>query len=155
MGSGMGSTDRIAQEPSIPTSRKVLCLVYGAIAVVGLTATWTNNLAYLPGRFLPDFLTDLTVTPAARSYTGDLLLLTLAAVIFMVVEARRHAIRFVWLYIVGGLATAIAFTFPLFLIARALRLPAASAPRLRLSDRVLLILAAVVVIAHVVWVNVG
>lgn len=62
MGSGMGSTDRIAQEPSIPTSRKVLCLVYGAIAVVGLTATWTNNLAYLPGRFLPDFLTDLTVT---------------------------------------------------------------------------------------------
>jgi hypothetical protein len=35
----------------------------------------------------------------------------------MVIEARKHGVRFVWAYIVGGLAIAISVTFPLFLIA--------------------------------------
>jgi hypothetical protein len=40
----------------------------------------------------------------------------------MVIEARKHNVRFVWAYIVGGILVAISVTFPLFLIARELRM---------------------------------
>ncbi len=40
------------------------------------------------------------------------------------VEARRHAIRFVWIYVAMGFAVAISVAFPLFLIARERRLAA-------------------------------
>ena len=149
----MPTADRTDPTSSLPASRKVLCLVYAAIAVVALVATWGPNLAYFPDQFFPDFINDLAATPASLSYTGDLLLLALAVVVFMVVEARKHAIRFVWLYIVGGFATAIAFTFPLFMIARELRLGASDMPRLGTVDIVLLSFGAVAVAGHLVWVH--
>src|ERR1700755_2915737 len=116
----MTTADQADQASSIPTSRKVLCVVYGAIAVAALIATWSQNVAYFdkPTRFL----LDSKVTPASRSLTVDLLLFLLAAAILMVLEARRHGVKFVWLYIEGGFAIAISVTFPLFLIARELRM---------------------------------
>jgi hypothetical protein len=42
----------------------------------------------------------------------------------MVIEARRLAIRWVWLYILLGFLVAISVTFPLFLIARERRIAA-------------------------------
>ena len=42
----MTTADQADQASSIPTSRKVLCVVYGAIAVAALIATWSQNLAY-------------------------------------------------------------------------------------------------------------
>lgn len=143
------------QAASIPASRKILCAFYGAVATAALIATWGPNLAYTPDRFMSDFMNDLSVTPASRSYTGDLLLLALAVVVFMVIEARKHGIKFVWLYIVGGFATAIGFTFPLFLIARELRLGTSDAPRLRATDKVLLAVVSVLIAGHVIWVAVG
>ena len=53
-----------------------------------------------------DFLKDSRVTPASGSLTADILLFFLAAAILMVVEARKHDVKFVWLYIAGGLAIA-------------------------------------------------
>ena len=38
----------------------------------------------------------------------------------MVLEARKHGIKFVWAYIAGGFLIAISVTFPLFLLAREL-----------------------------------
>ena len=83
---------------SIPTSSKVLCAVYGVIAIAALIATWSQNAAYFdnPGGFLLDFLNDSKVTPASRSLTVDIVLFFLAAAILMVVEARKHGVRFVW-----------------------------------------------------------
>jgi len=106
------------------TSSKVRCALYAAIAVIALVATWSQNIAYLgSGRsFYPDFLTDLMANAATRSFTFDLLLLTLAVVILMVVEARRHGVPYVWAYVIGGMLIAISVTFPLFLIARELRI---------------------------------
>ena len=49
------TTDRQANHaPSLPTSRKILCAVYGVIAVAALVATWSQNLAYFdhPAGFL-------------------------------------------------------------------------------------------------------
>jgi hypothetical protein len=62
------------------TSSRLRCIFYAAVAVIALIATWSQNLAYLgSGRsFFPDFLTDLTVNAATRSFTYDLLLLTAA-----------------------------------------------------------------------------
>ena len=101
------------QASSLPTSRKILCAAYAAIALAALIATWSQNVAYLhqPARFLHDFINDLKVTPASRSITADLLLFALAGIILMVIEARRHGVKFVWLYVVGGFAIAISFTF--------------------------------------------
>jgi len=120
----MTTTQAASQPPiALPTSSKVLCAVYGAIAIAALIATWSQNAAYFdnPGGFLFDFFNDSKVTPASRSLTVDIVLFLLAAAILMVIEARKHGVRFVWAYIVGGLTIAISVTFPLFLIARELR----------------------------------
>ncbi|MFN8032135.1 MAG: DUF2834 domain-containing protein [Mycobacterium sp.] len=90
------------------TTRKTLCGIYAAIAAVALVATWTQNAAYFgagPG-FLKDFLEDLKVNAASRSITLDILLFLLAAVIFMVIEARKVGVPYVWAYVVGGLLIA-------------------------------------------------
>jgi len=112
-------------------SRQLLCLVYAAIALLALIATWSQNLSYfrpedglLLGfvlatlRFWPETL----ATPASVSITIDIGLFSLAASVFMILEARRLGIRFAWLYVIGGLLIAISVTFPLFMIARERRL---------------------------------
>src|SRR5215467_9884107 len=130
----MTTADQVAGSSSIPTSRKVICAVYGVIAVAALIGTWSQNAAYFgkPARFVLDFLNDAKVTPASRSLTVDILLFALAATILTVVEARKLGVKFVWLYILGALAIAISVTFPLFLIARELRMGASEAPRLHI-----------------------
>ncbi len=102
------------------TSSRVRCALYAVIAASALVATWSQNIAYLdsPATFLPDFVADLMATAAGRSFTADLLLLSLAVVILMLVEARRQGVRFVWAYIVAGMLIAISVSFPVFLIAR-------------------------------------
>ena len=101
---------------------------YALIAVVALIATWSQNLTYFAGEGAlaggPGlvFLQDTRVNPASRSITVDLGLLLLASVAFMVIEARRLGVRFVWLYILFGFMVAISVTFPLFMIARELRI---------------------------------
>jgi len=110
------------------TNRKILCGVYALIALVALIGTWSQNLAYLgsPGGFLADFLSDTWVTAASRSITIDIVLFALAATIWMVIEARKLGIPYVWAYIIGGMLIAISVTFPLFLIARERRLATAA-----------------------------
>jgi Terpene cyclase DEP1 len=144
-------------ETALPTSSKVLCGVYGAIAIGALIATWSQNIAYFdnPGGFLLDFLNDSKVTPASRSLTVDILLFGFAAFILMVIEARKHGVRFVWAYILGGLAIAISVTFPLFLIARELQVGRTEETRLGTVDTVLLAVFAVVTAGLTIWVDVG
>ena len=153
----MTTADQAEQASSIPTSRKVLCVIYGAIAAGALIATWSQNLAYFdkPSRFLLDFMNDSKVTPSSRSLTVDILLFGLAAMILMVVEARKHGVKLVWLYIVGGFAIAISVTFPLFLIARELRMGTSDAPRLHTTDTILLAVVAVLAAGLTIWVDVG
>lgn len=111
------------------TNRRVLIGVYAAIAVVALLATWSQNIAAMEGSSSPmAFLENLKANAATRSITVDIVLFFLAAAIFMVFEARRIGIRYVWAYIVGGMLIAISVTFPLFLIARERRLAATDQP---------------------------
>ena len=131
--------------------------MYAVISLAALIATWSQNAAYFdnPGRFLVDFLNDSKVTPASRSLTVDIVLFFLAAGILMVVEARKHGVKYVWLYILGGFAIAISVAFPLFLIAREMRIGRTEETRLGAVDTVLLAVFAVVAAGLTIWVDMG
>lgn len=107
-------------------ARLNLTVFYGLVAIVALAATWSQNLFYFQGGHGPAdglmafvrFVTDTRVNPATRSVTVDLALVCLAAMTFMILEARRLGIRYVWAYVALGFLVAISVTLPLFLIAR-------------------------------------
>lgn len=108
-------------------SRRLRIAVYAVVAVGSLVLTWSNNLAWMranPGAVALDFIADVFANPAAASIGWDILGVAVACVAFMLVEARRLGIRFVWAYVLGGALIAISVTFPLFLIAREQRLAA-------------------------------
>jgi 4-amino-4-deoxy-L-arabinose transferase-like glycosyltransferase len=153
----MAQTTTPSPAAALPTASKALCAVYAVISLAALIATWSQNAAYFdsPGRFLVDFLNDSKVTPASRSLTVDIVLFFLAAGILMVVEARKHGVKYVWLYILGGFAIAISVTFPLFLIAREMRIGRTEETRLGAVDTVLLAVFAVVAAGLTIWVDMG
>jgi hypothetical protein len=102
-----------------------LSWIYAAIAAGALYATWSQNLAFFaqsPDAGVAGFLRAAYANPAAASLVNDLWFLGLAAVVFMVVEARRVGVRFVWVYVVLSFLVAVSVTFPLFLLARERRL---------------------------------
>jgi hypothetical protein len=141
---------------ALPTSSKVLCAVYAVISIAALIATWSQNVAYLHAPSgLGGFWTDTKVNAGSRSITADITLFFLAAAILMVIEARKHGVRFVWLYIAGGLLIAISVTFPLFLIAREVRVGRKDPTRLGPIDTAALALTAVATAAFVVWIDIG
>lgn len=114
------------------TQQRWLIGFYVLIAIAALAATWSQNLAYFgggQGNALLTFLLETKVNPASRSITVDIGFFLLTASALMIIEARRLGVRFVWLYILLGFLVAISVTFPLFLIARELRI--AEAPQAR------------------------
>ena len=135
-------------------SRKLLCAVYAAIALVALVATWSQNIAFFRGggSFL-GFWEATKANPATKSVTVDLFLFGLAVLILMVIEARKHNIRFLWAYVFVGFAIAISVAFPLFLIARELRLEKSDATQLRQGDTILLTVFATAILAFTYWVE--
>jgi len=147
----MTETTRAA---GLPTSSKVLCAVYVLVSIGALVATWSQNLAYSDSaNFLLAFWNDTKVTPAARSLTVDLFLLAFPAVILMVAEARKHRVKYVWAYVLAGAVTAISVTFPLFLIARELRIAKTDPTVLRRGDTIPLAILGVAIAAIVIWVD--
>ncbi|MCK0152130.1 DUF2834 domain-containing protein [Alcanivorax sp. S6407] len=102
-------------------NERMLCWGYGAIAMIALVATWSNNIAFAMetgSLSLIPFVEALYVNHAAASIANDILLLCVSAFIFMVHEARRVGVRHVWVYILLSGMIAIAVMFPVFLIAR-------------------------------------
>lgn len=135
------------------TNRRILCGVYAVIAVAALIGTWNQNLSFMRGGgdFPGGFLQALKANAATRSITVDIVLFGLAAVIFMVFEARRIGIPYVWVYIVGSMLTAISVTFPLFLIARERRMAATDAATAKTGDLIGLGVFAAVSVAGVIF----
>lgn len=107
----------------MPISRRVLCIVYGLIGVVALVGCWGNNVQYLNLNLgilgvNAHFWAETLVNPASRSITIDILFLSLAAIIWMLLEARRLAMRGVWIYVLLGAFVAISAAYPAFMIHR-------------------------------------
>lgn len=106
-------------------SRRLLTPLYAALAVGALVATWWHNIAYFrEGGTVSGFLTEGYANHVAASLINDLWFLLAAVFVFMLVDARRNRVRYVWLYIVLSFATAISVMFPLYLIARERKLHA-------------------------------
>ena len=105
---------------------RLICSIYAAIALIALPATWLNNIEYIKQAdsafAIGAFIQDAYVNAAAASLTNDLFALATATIIFMVIEGRRLEIRFLWLYLLLSPLIAISFSFPLFLLARHLKL---------------------------------
>jgi Terpene cyclase DEP1 len=136
-------------------SRKLLCAAYASIALVALIATWSQNILFFKGGgSLMGFWEATKANPASRSITVDIALLLLSVAILMVIEARRLGVKFVWAYIIGGFLIAISVTFPLFLLARELRLAKSDATELRNVDSILLAALAGFTLAFTIWVDV-
>lgn len=100
--------------------------IYFAIAAVGLvTAWWLNGLVSVQagsfGGALATYQAAWFGSPVDWVLSIDLLVVALAAAVFMIYEARRLGIKRVWLYFLASGITALAFTFPLFLGVRELR----------------------------------
>lgn len=104
-------------------SRRVLCIVYLVIGLVGLVGTWGNNLDYfssglgIAGVNLL-FWQETLANPASRSITVDILCLGFAVIIWMFLEARRLAIRGVLIYVFLSIFVAIGAAFPFFMVHR-------------------------------------
>ena len=99
-------------------------IIYVCLALLALVACWRQNLLFMQDADV-DLATGFVVfwpallaNHATTSITVDIFLLCVAAMIWMVVEARRLGIRFVWAYVLLSFPIAISVTFPLFLVAR-------------------------------------
>lgn len=98
-------------------ARTWVCWAYALIAVAALVITYRLYLPF-PSGGLVGFWSELRVNHTARGTAVDLFFFFLAAALFMVSEARRLKIRFVWLYLLAGYLIDISVAFPVFMIMR-------------------------------------
>ncbi|WP_431237809.1 DUF2834 domain-containing protein [Mycolicibacterium aichiense] len=111
---------------------KLLCGIYLVLAIAALVFAFGNTVAYMLSEGnagLTGFFAAGYVNYATSSLTNDLLIVALAATVLMIAEGRRLGVRYLWAYVAAGFVIAISVSFPLFLIARQLKL----ADRNRLS----------------------
>jgi hypothetical protein len=106
---------------------KLLCGIYLVLAVAALAFTFGNTIAYMLSEGnggLTGFFAAGYVNYATSSLTNDLLIVALAATVLTIAEGRRLRVRYLWAYVAAGFVVAISVSFPLFLIARQLKLAA-------------------------------
>lgn len=108
---------------------RALCLFYGLFTIGGFLAMTSLIVAYVlkhredgPYGVLEDFLRDAMTNAASRLIYADLTLVWIALAGFMVVEARRLGIRYVWAYIIGAPLLALCVSFTLFMFIRQLKI---------------------------------
>jgi len=100
---------------------KSLLATYLCISVSALILCWYQNWHYIGMGFVDgnlNFWQDTLANPASRSITIDIFFFYFAAAIWMVLEAKKYKIRYVWGYLIMSLLVAVSVFFPLFLIHR-------------------------------------
>jgi len=104
-------------------TRPVLVGVYLVLSLVGLVGTWWFNLSFFATGG-GDYLGGWFANAASSSAAVDIIVAGLAACVLMVVEGRRLGWRPVGIaaLVVLSWVIAVAFTFPLFLALREMRL---------------------------------
>jgi Terpene cyclase DEP1 len=115
---------------------KLICATYALIALLAIPATWINNIAFIkqPNNSFMDFVNAAYVNAAAASLSNDLLFIAIAASMFMAIEGKRVGVKYTWLYIVLSGITAISITFPLFLLARHIKIINAQAEQMNTTE---------------------
>ncbi|MCU1501238.1 MAG: hypothetical protein JWM12_592, partial [Ilumatobacteraceae bacterium] len=95
-----------------------LQLVWAAIALLGLVAVGVTATQVDGGAFLDDIFANAATT----TVTIDLLILGVAVIVFLVVEASRLGMRRPWLWAIVAVPLPGAFLVPLFFVFRERRL---------------------------------
>jgi hypothetical protein len=94
-----------------------LAICWLGLSIAGLLGSWVFTAVAIIQR--RDLISDWFASgPAVSALTLNLLVLAVAAIVFMIVEARRIGMRFGWLYVLLSAVTALSFAFPLFLAIR-------------------------------------
>ncbi len=97
----------------------LLAPVYLTAAILGLIGTWYFALADLATE--RNYLGDL-VTSRPPGGSLEVVLLSVAAVVFIVVEGRRQGLAYLWAHAAAVLVLGAPFAVPLFLFMRERRL---------------------------------
>jgi uncharacterized membrane protein len=95
-----------------------LQVVWGFLALLGLVAVGLAATQVDGGAFLDEIFAN----PATATVTIDLLILGIAVVVFVVVEASRLGMRRPWLWAILAVPLPGAFLVPLFFVLRERRL---------------------------------
>jgi hypothetical protein len=141
--------------------RPWLSIIYDCLALLALVACWRQNLLFMQDAGV-DLATGFVVfwpallaNHATTSITVDIFLLCVAAMIWMVFEARRLGIRFVWAYVLLSFPIGISVMFPLFLVARERALASRAQPEpgvgLGMGDAIGLAMISVPIVAFAIW----
>jgi len=107
---------------------------YGLFAIVDRVIVCAIAIVYLVehhglGVFgvIGHFFSDALDNPAGWFVYTDLTLVWIALTVYMVIEARRHGIRFVWLYVIAAPLSALSVSFPAFMFVRQLTIAGGTA----------------------------
>ncbi|MEY4988794.1 MAG: hypothetical protein RI933_427 [Actinomycetota bacterium] len=102
------------------TQRGVKANYYFILAAIGLITAWIfNGIAVMKSQ---DYLAAWFGTEVDLVLSFDIFVVAFAVMPFMIWEGRRLGMKNIWAYIVVAMFTAMAFTFPLFLAMRELKL---------------------------------
>jgi hypothetical protein len=148
--------DLLSSRTPMPVDRKILCGVYGLVALVALVLTWVNGGPYIHSAFgiLTDFWRDTRATSASRFISADCLMLCVSVAILTVSEGRKYNVRFVWAYIAASFV-AVSVAVPLFLIARERRAGTSGQPNLGKADTIALAVVGCGLTALSIWIDVS
>lgn len=102
--------------------RVTLVAVYLLLAVLGLIGTWYFNFEFFAQDSELSYLEAWFANPASSSAAVDIIVVAVMGSVFMAVEGWRMRMWWSWLLIPLSFAIALAFTFPLFLALREMRL---------------------------------
>ena len=102
--------------------RVVLIAVYFLLALLGLIGTWYYNFQFFARDSELSYLEAWFANPASSSAAVDIIVVAVMGSVFMAVEGWRLRMWWSWLLIPLSFAIALAFTFPLFLAVREIRL---------------------------------
>jgi Terpene cyclase DEP1 len=104
---------------------RIRVVVYIVLAVVGalLTARFNAQFSSARGGFdLGEYVKAGYANSASTSFTIDITIAAIAGVIFMIVEGRRLRMRSTIPLVISTFVLAFAFSFPMFLALRELKL---------------------------------
>lgn len=104
-------------------SRLILIIVYLSLALAGLIGTWYFNFQFFAIDSDLSYFEAWFANPASASAAVDIIVVAVMGSFFILVEGWRLKIRWTWILIPLSFVIALAFTFPLFLAIREMRLP--------------------------------
>lgn len=110
------------RRPSISVARALLIATYLILAIAGLVGTWYFNLVFMAQPSELSYLEAWFVNPASSSAAIDIVVVAVMGSVFMAVEGWRLRMQWTWVLIPLSFAVALAFTFPLFLAIREIKM---------------------------------